>query len=378
MIKVNYPHEVIVETVKACNLRCNYCYINHSRPFDVGALQILSAEVLDRFVPEFLEYSGSFARFDWHGGEPLLAGIDFYQHAIQLQREHVRPGQRISNVIQTNATLINAQWIEFFKSNDFRVGVSLDGPEWLQDKHRQSISGRGSSRRVMKGIELLLEHEVDISALAVVTEDSVGHEEEIIANFASLGIKRIDFLPCTVVSEDRNHLLPPSVSDTSYGKFLVKSYDVWRSGKYDVSIRTFDIVHAGLLRRRLSVCQYAGACHQIVALDFDGSIYPCGRYVGQTGKKFGNVLSENYDRIIQGSQAQNHTDELERYRVNCRECKWYSICHGGCPAYIVLGDNGSKESQCEARQMLFAHAYESLGSYIEANNLTNEWQLLSI
>ena len=128
----------------------------------------MSDELLEKFVKEYIEAQTTpQVLFTWHGGEPLLRPLSFYEKALRLQRQYAR-GRQIDNVIQTNGTLLTDEWCAFFRRHNFLVGVSIDGPRQLHDSHRTTADGQPSFDRVMAGIRLLNKHGVEWNAMAVV------------------------------------------------------------------------------------------------------------------------------------------------------------------------------------------------------------------
>ena len=129
-IEITYgrPIYVMAKPVgAACNLRCSYCYYLEKRELYHGSSQQMSDETLERFIREYIEAQTTpMVLFIWHGGEPLLRPIAFYERVMELQERYAE-GKHIDNCIQTNGTLINETWCEFFREHNFLVGVSIDG-----------------------------------------------------------------------------------------------------------------------------------------------------------------------------------------------------------------------------------------------------------
>ncbi|MBU1557743.1 radical SAM protein, partial [Patescibacteria group bacterium] len=148
-------HPIIKVVSSSCNLRCIYCYYNgkHSKK-----LQIMDTETLTNLIEKMLSFGErETVGFCWHGGEPLLAGIDYYEKIVSLQNKLNTEGKKIRNSIQTNGTLINKNWADFFVKNNFSVGISLDGPKNIQNANRPSASGNESFNLVMMGLKLIQE-----------------------------------------------------------------------------------------------------------------------------------------------------------------------------------------------------------------------------
>ena len=119
------------------------------------------------------------ATFGWQGGEPTLTGIDFFRRVVQYQQEYGRPGQYVSNGLQTNGTLIDDEWATLFSQYSFLLGISLDGPKQWHDHYRVRASGRGSYDRVMRGIEALRRHDAEFNILTVLNNITADHPQEI-------------------------------------------------------------------------------------------------------------------------------------------------------------------------------------------------------
>lgn len=166
----SHPMYVMAKAVGAsCNLACKYCYYTEkSLLYKDEACRVMSDELLERFTRQYIEaQTMNEILFTWHGGEPLMRPISFYEKAIRLQQQYGR-GKTINNCFQTNGTLIDDEWAAFFKRHNMQVGVSIDGPQACHDAYRRLRNGGPSFHRVMRGIEILNRHGVDWNAMAVV------------------------------------------------------------------------------------------------------------------------------------------------------------------------------------------------------------------
>ena len=118
-----------------CNLRCKYCYyLEKNNLYQEQKSHVISDQMLEKFIKEYIESQTTpDVLFCWHGGETLMRPISFYRRALELQRRYAG-GRRIDNSIQTNATLLTDEWCQFFRENNFLVGVSIDGPQEFHDE----------------------------------------------------------------------------------------------------------------------------------------------------------------------------------------------------------------------------------------------------
>jgi uncharacterized protein len=154
-----------------CNLACKYCYyLEKGNLYKQYKDRVISDELLEKFVKDYIE-SQTLPQvlFTWHGGETLMRPISFYKKALELEKRYAG-GRQIDNCIQTNGTLLTDEWCEFFKENNFLVGVSIDGPQEFHDEYRRTRSGKPSFQKVMNGIRLLNKHGVEWNALAVIND----------------------------------------------------------------------------------------------------------------------------------------------------------------------------------------------------------------
>ena len=180
-----------------CNLRCSYCYyLEKSRLFRKDKPVLMQEDLLELYIRQHIEASTeSVIPFSWHGGEPLLAGLDFYRKVIVLQKKWKPAGRIIINGIQTNGTLLDESWVKFFAEENFRVGISMDGPEDLHDQFRKTKNGTGSFTKVLKGYDLAIMHNIDPEILCVLNANNVKNPLLVYRYFKKLGAKTMTFLP---------------------------------------------------------------------------------------------------------------------------------------------------------------------------------------
>ena len=253
----------------SCNLRCKYCYYlekssltPHPRP--------MSDEVLESFVRQYIEAQTTLeVNFTWHGGEPLLRPISFYEKALGYQQRYAR-GRQIFNCIQTNATLIDDKWAEFFSRNNFLVGVSIDGPEEIHNSMRMGADGRGSYQDVLRGLRALARHGVEWNAMAVVNslnvKDPIGFyrffRDELDCRFLQFTpiVERTKLLPDGSLRlcsgrETGGDITADSITPAEWGDFLCVLFDEWiKEDVGKVFIQIFDSTLANWVGAEPGVC----------------------------------------------------------------------------------------------------------------------------
>ena len=146
-----------------CNLDCSYCFYldRDADPYKALPARRMTAETLERLVDTYLFYSYPNSVFAFQGGEPTLAGLPFFEKLVELQKQYGRNGQAVSNALQTNGILLDKNWCDLFRAYHWLLGVSLDGPEEVNDRYRYNKEGRGTWKRVMESVELLKKNSVE-------------------------------------------------------------------------------------------------------------------------------------------------------------------------------------------------------------------------
>ena len=213
---------LLIKPVSAlCNLDCAYCFYleREADPYKDLPLRRMTAETLERLVDSYLFYSYPVSVFAFQGGEPTLAGVEFFESVVELQQRHGRNGQSVSNSIQTNALLIDDRWCELFNNYHWLVGVSIDGPEQVHDRYRLNRGGQGTWRRVMAGMEMLRRHKVEFNVLCVLSQANVAQPKELYRFFRGLGIGHIQYIPLAEF-DGQGAPLPFSITPDQYGRFL--------------------------------------------------------------------------------------------------------------------------------------------------------------
>src|SRR5436305_7451398 len=160
-------HLLAKPTGADCNLDCSYCFFLSKEMLYPGSRFRMADELLETYVRQLIESHAGVPEvaIAWQGGEPTLMGVDFFRRSVELAQRHLRPGQRATYTIQTNATLLDEEWAAFFAEHGFLVGVSIDGPRALHDAYRVDRGGKGSFDRVMRGLAFLQDAGVDWNAL---------------------------------------------------------------------------------------------------------------------------------------------------------------------------------------------------------------------
>ncbi|WP_413735640.1 darobactin maturation radical SAM/SPASM protein DarE [Sodalis sp. RH21] len=331
---------VVVKATRLCNLRCTYC---HS--WAEGPNQTLTFRNLIRCVRRLLAIP-NITRFEfvWHGGEVTLLKPDFFKKLIWLQEQFKRPGQRITNSMQSNAVNISDEWLLFIKGIGMSVGISLDGIPGVNDTRRVDYRGRGTSERVARSIGRLRRYEIAYGALIVV-DRAIFHTDirNMFDYFISIELRDIEFL--NIVPDNRT---PPGgdigPSYISYGEFItflsVAFVIWWHDYRHSLRIPLFADFIKVLTKpdTRLSACYWAGNCSQeVITLEPNGDVSPCDKYVGDAGGRYGSLLSTDLAQLLARSRHNRLALAEEKAAAEkMRDCPWFALCRGGCPHDRVI------------------------------------------
>lgn len=333
-----------------CNLNCKYCYYleknNLYRDGNPRRVFTMSDDLLERYIKQYLEsQTMPQALFTWHGGEPLMRPLSFYKKVLSLQQKYGRR-MMIDNSIQTNGTLLTDEWCEFFKQNNWLVGVSIDGPQEFHDEYRRTRQGGPSFKKVMQGINLLNKHGVEWNAMAVVNDYNADYPADFYNFFKEIGCHYIQFTP--IVERIRNHadgrhlasaldkdeakLADFSVSPEQWGEFLCGVFDEWVKqdvGNYFVQI--FDATLANWTGHEPGLCSMASTCGHAAVMEYNGDIYSCDHFVFPE-YKLGNINERTIvEMIASDRQIRFGLDKRDNLPGQCRRCRFTNICNGECP-----------------------------------------------
>jgi uncharacterized protein len=327
-----------VKTSSACNMACRYC------DADIYSHKRISFQVLAHVVKKALK-TGSDVQFIWHGGEPLLLGKEFYRKAVWLQQRFKLPQQRVINSLQTNGTLLDEGWLDFFDQADFSIGLSLDGPAQLHDKNRVLANGHGSFEKVMRGARLLKERNREFGVLAVVNEDTIRlGAKEFFRFFVDNGLKKFGLL-CQhpAINAGRSEY----VSRHTQSRFLRDVFDLWLAeDDPEVCIRELDSILRRLIGGQHTTCVLAGGCiGKYFAIDPDGSVFHCDEFMFDQTYNLGNIQTIDFE-TLQGGDKIRYLDRENDENIRTLDCPWVSVCNGGCPKDRYLNRIFNPTARC--------------------------------
>ena len=359
------PLHIMWKTVsEECNLACDYCYYSTTGGVLRQPVRVMEPEILERFISQYMKRSSGQAVFSWQGGEPLLAGLPFFEQVVSLQAKYAPPYTSISNALQTNGTLINEKWAQFFKRYHFLVGISLDGPEPVHNARRITGSGKGSFDLVMRGVRHLQEAGVEYNILTVIHEDNVTKPDELMAFYKEQKFLYVQFIPCMdFVSQQSGMPGRFRITPEQYGRFLCRMFDLWyNDGKPELSIRMFDNMLLALLGRPADQCAHSSCCPKMMVLETSGDAYPCDFFIDEQ-HRLGNIGRDDLDTLLESPVYDEFLQLKPRMNAACSSCEYVGFCHGGCPRsrnWLDIQDLSEVDYFCGSYQMFYAHAYDRM------------------
>ena len=370
----------------ACNLACDYCYYLEKANLYKGAeSHVMSERLLERFVKEYIQsQTMSEVMFTWHGGEPLLRPLSFYQKALALQKKYAQ-GRVINNSLQTNGTLLTEEWCRFFKDNNWLIGVSIDGPQRLHDAYRKNRRGQPSFAEVMRGIELLNQYGVDWNAMAVVNRFNADYPLEFYHFFRSINCRFIQFTPVVeriFEHQDGRHFASPmqeegeladySVTPEQWGHFLCAIFDEW--ARHDIGEYFIQIIESTLanwMGISPGVCSLAKTCGHAGVMELNGDVYCCDHYVFPE-YKLGNIYQNSLSEMMYGDKQRKFgLMKYDSLPKQCKACEFLFACHGECLknrfATTADGERGLNYL-CKGYYQFFRHVTPFMNEWVATHS----------
>jgi len=345
----------------ACNLRCKYCFYHDvAENREQKNYGMMSEDVLEAIVKKSFGYADGLITFAFQGGEPMLRGIDFYKTLIKYVQEYNIYKIKTQFSIQTNGTLINDEWAEFFKENNFLVGLSMDGYREINDLNRIDINGKGTFQTVKNASGIMNKYNVEYNILCVVTKPIAQHGAKAYNYFKSNGFKYLQFIPCLDNFGEENGKKPYSLTPEAYGNFLVSIFDLWYKDILNnnyVSIRMFDNLINLLKGYQPESCDMVGRCSKGTVFEADGSLYPCDFYVTDEWR-VGNIMDSDFEELLSRPVMDKFVETSTRIYKECKDCSYYHLCSSGCRRHKE--NEQFKNIFCEAYKKFYAYSYDGL------------------
>ncbi len=348
-----------------CNLNCTYCYyLGKERLYERPHRFRMTDGMLELYIRQFISASpGPIVQFTWHGGEPTLAGLDFYRLAVQLQKKYLPDGWTVWNNLQTNGILLDDAWCSFLADAHFDVGISVDGAKWLHDTYRKDRGGNGTYERTVAAVRRLKAYGVQPDLLCTVTSEGARDPAGVYRALRDLDTGWMQFIPIVRRGED-GAITPDSVTSAGYGHFLSGVFDEWLHHDLGrVQVQLFSEVARVWAGGAASLCWMAATCGRVLVVEHDGSVYSCDHFV-EPDYRIGDIETASLTDLVDGPAQRRFGDGKKNLLPSqCLTCPWLQVCNGGCPK-DRFATSGSGEPGlyylCDGLRQFFAHAERPL------------------
>lgn len=357
---------VIFKAIEECNSRCIYCDVVHSQPRPMQRMPLELLELFFSRVDEFLlECPNETMEITWHGGEPLLLGPDYFEHAVEFQEKHCRQTKhRIRHNIQSNLTLFRREFTPIFK----KLGIDSIGSSYEPIPNLRGLGKNRDSetynRLFLDAIALLQEEGFSFGIIYVVTKLSLARPLEIFRFLSNLSPKGAFMFNAVILyGAGLEHL---RVSPEEFADFLGAIFPTWWRNRQELyNVEPFASFVRNLVEGSMSLgCSDSGMCaYSHINLGPDGSLSHCGRSADWRILDYGSILDKRLAEVMADPQR---AVLLERNTVlpqtECSGCRFWSICHGGCPldAWSATGSFMHKTEWCGTKKRFIEKYFEPL------------------
>ncbi|MDR2498849.1 MAG: SPASM domain-containing protein [Tannerellaceae bacterium] len=308
-----------------CQAACKYCFGPHEGSF-------MARETIDAisgFIA-LLPEKRDMLRIIFHGGEPLLAGYEWFDYALCKLSET----GTFAYSIQSNLWELNQRFVDLFAKYHVSVSTSLDGDRDICDSQR----GRGYFDRTIAGIHLLRDNAIDVSAIATIMPDNVERVPEILQFFdkEDLPFTIRGAVPSMQHGYDKDNLY---VTSHHLQRMLNQTF-YYLANDPRHRIRDAEAMVQTVLRNRGSICTFGNCLGKYAAISPEGDIYSCQRFCGITEFSLGNVYTtRNINEIVESEAYIRMAARYGESSLNhCRECSHFQYCKGGCVYSLLTAD----------------------------------------
>ena len=287
----------------------------------------------------------------WHAGEPLAVPLEFYEKACQFAEKYRPDHIKIIHTFQTNGIPLTQAWCDFIREIDAKIGISIDGPKFINDLNRVNRKGLGTFEKTLKGIELLKKNGIDFSVIAVLTEKSLEFPDELLDFFSGIGATSVGFNVDEVENKHNTSSLGDAEAKIKYQRFMRRVFEkVIHNPSAYPKIRELDIARSRIAAIANDVSGYKhqeSKSYAIVAVDYLGNFSTfspelLGENTEQYGKWiFGNIMENTIDEMADNDAFKKVLHDIRQGEKNCKkECDFHSVCGGGSPSN-KLGEKNS-------------------------------------
>lgn len=334
---------ILVIPTDICNMNCKYCY--HEAHFTEQTM--MTHEVLEKLmaitIPNYQR-----VHFIWHGGEPLVMGLDFYKGALELQKKYSNNTQKVRNSIQTNLTLVDDNWVNFFIENKFGVGSSFDGVcnDYTRGQSEQILAGRGK----------IIGQGGQCGNIMVVSKLNI---HSLIDSYEFFKKNNINYkMNMYIRTDNTDASYSMSLTGSEYACAMIELFDYWKNDTNStIRVDPFEEIISYILFRRKMTCCHTSCLGKWIAVRYNGLITNCNRYYPDK-YHFGNIIAmRDIREAFESDGFKNMLSDAISRRKKCKACAIYDYCRGGCnnAAMFENGMDNNGGPSCNALKALYVY-----------------------
>ena len=349
---------VIIRPVSgSCNMRCGYCFCMDEL---AGRKNVcpdsMSEETQRQVIRKILEFAEGQCAILFQGGEPTLAGMDFYRKWLEYEERYNRKGIKIFHSFQTNGYDLDEKWCRFLADHRFLTGLSLDGIPSTHNYYRRDENGEGTYSQVLEAAQRLQKAGAEFYVSTVVNKRTASAIWKIYAKYKKMGFRQQQYIACLdppgAVLGKQEYSLTPEV----YGRFLIELFELWmvdlKNGCAPY-IRQFETYIGILMGIEPEPCGQRGYCGMQITAESDGSVYPCDFYVTD---RFclGNLTEDSMEKVQMRQKERRFMEQSFCRTPECEVCRYGILCRGGCRRYREEQPDGTGKNRfCKSYRMFF-------------------------
>ncbi len=347
-VKVGPIRHLILQSTPYCNIRCRYCYLSEESRATKKTMDPQVACDIVRYVLS-TGYSTKNLHIEWHAGEPLAAGRDFYKQAFYKITQEFGSQYTFRYSIQTNGIMINDDWCNLFKEQNWEIGISVDGPDFIHNKHRRTINNHDTYNLVMRGIDCLNKHKIPFNIISVVTKDALPYPNEMYHFFKSTGAFSVGLNLEEYEGHNKNSETQSIKIVENYDQFFKKIFDLQNNDKI-LSIREIADVERIILSHNDIIENQCNIPFYIMSFDYQGNFSTFSPELltiedSEYGSfVLGNIYKDQFSDVLNSNQFKTIYRDIHYGVKKCKQtCKYFSLCGGGDPVN-KLCENGTFKS----------------------------------
>jgi uncharacterized protein len=364
---------VIFQLTDRCVLSCRYCFAAGSHRSNKSN-DLISTELLGLAIRQSFNTRHKEVIFEWTGGEPFLAGIDFYRKAAELQKKYGT--KNFHNTVQTSGYVYDEALIDFLVEKRFHISMTIDGPRDVHDFNRPASGNRPSLNRILKTRDYVVKTQGACGFICTVTQRNLGQESRTIKYFRSLGIKSFHSNPYIYFSRNLVKDRAIALTNKDYSTYFISQFQAWlKQGNVYPVPWTVDYIFQSLREKKglsNTLCSFGGRClTNFIAITPKGDAHLCPKFTAMEVMRLGNINDTTIAAIL--SENSPPMSKMINERISAinkcekENCRYLMLCNGGCPYYSFIRSGGKsireKDCLCSGKKTVYRYLETVLNTF---------------